>query len=199
MPDTDSDADDRTLLPEHVLGPRVELRRWRAADVAALAAAVTRNIEHLRPWMPWIADEPMSNRDRAALIERWEHAWLGGGDVTLGVLRQGAVIGSCGLHRRRGPHGLEIGYWIDADHLGQGIATEVAATLTDAAFEVPGVTFVEIHHDRRNRASAAIPRRLGYRYLGEAPDRVSAPGEEGIDCGWRMDLSDWAGRLRRSP
>jgi len=74
-----------------------------------------------------------------------------------------------------------------------GLATEVARCLTDAAFDVPGITFVEIHHDRANVASANVARRLGYAYCGERPDRVSAPGEEGVDCAWRMEIASWPG------
>jgi RimJ/RimL family protein N-acetyltransferase len=162
--------------------------------VPALTAAIARNIDHLRPWMPWISDEPMTDGDRRALIERWEQTWLAGGDVVLGVFVGDQVVGGTGLHRRRGPHGLEIGYWIDAAHTRRGLATEVAAVLTDAAFDVPGVAFVEIHHDRANVASAGVPRRLGYAFVGEAPDAVDAPGEDGIDWAWRIELATWRAR-----
>lgn len=179
-------------LPGEVVGARVVLRRWVAADAPGLSAAVTRNIEHLRPWMPWIAQEPLEDEERAALLETWERSWLDGGDVVFGVFLDERAIGGCGLHRRRGPHGLEIGYWIDKDHTNQGIATEVARLLTSAALSVPGVTFVEIHHDRANVASGRVPQHLGFSFVAEAPDEVTAPGEVGIDCGWRMEGADWS-------
>jgi RimJ/RimL family protein N-acetyltransferase len=152
---------------------------------------VEKNIEHLRPWMPWVAYEPLDIATRVQLIETWERDWAAGGEVIYGVVAAGHVLGGCGLHRRRGPNGLEIGYWVDRDHLRQGVGTEVARLLTTAALAVPGVTFVEIHHDKANVASSRIPARLGYAFVGEAPDEVSAPGELGIDCAWRMRDSDW--------
>ena len=185
------DGDDASMVPETLVGPRVVLRRWTVADVAVLSAAIARNLEHLRPWMPWIADEPLSPGARTALVERWERSWRAGGDAVLGVFLGDEVVGGCGLHRRRGPSGLEIGYWIDAGHTGRGLASEAATLLTEAAFEVPGCSFVEIHHDRANVASAAVPRRLGYRFVGERPDTVEAPGEVGVDCTWRMEISQW--------
>ena len=109
-----------------------------------------------------------------------------GGDSVLGLFVDGAVAGSFGLHRRRGPETLEIGYWVHVDHLRQGLATRAAGLLSEAALSVPGITRVEIHHDKANTASAGVPRKLGYQLVGERPDRPEAPGEIGIDCVWRL-------------
>jgi ribosomal-protein-serine acetyltransferase len=69
--------------------------------------------------------------------------------------------------------------------------TRVVRALTDAAFTVPAIDVVEIHHDRANLRSAVIPRRLGFTFVGEQPDVVSAPGEAGIDCTWRTTRMTW--------
>lgn len=167
------------------------LRAWTTADAAALGATIARNIDHLRPWMPWIAEEPLTPQDREAMIERWRRSRLDGGDSVLGVFLEGAVIGGCGLHRRRGPHGLEIGYWIDRNHTGRGFATEATAMLTSTALAVAGVTFVEIRHDRANVASRRIPERLGYRFVEDVAREAVAPGESGIESTWRIETADW--------
>lgn len=180
-----------TLLPGSLAGERVVLRRWVLDDVPAWAAAIARNIEHLRPWMPWVEHEPLSDQDRGQLLDHWERLYLDGGDVGYGVFRDGQAIGGCGLHKRRGPHGLEIGYWIDKDHTNQGIATEVARILTSAALSIPGITFVEIHHDKANIASSRVPQKLGYTFVGETQDSVTSPAEVGVDCAWRMEAADW--------
>ena len=60
---------------------------------------------------------------------------------------------------------------------------------------IPGIDAVEIHHDRANVRSAAVPRRLGFTFVGEEPDEPEAPGEAGIDCAWRAERAAWtAGR-----
>ena len=79
------------------------------------------------------------------------------------------MLGGSGLHPRIGPGALEIGYWMRADAVGQGYATESTAALTRVAFEVADVERVEIHCSTENHASAAIPRKLGYS-LREAGD-----------------------------
>jgi ribosomal-protein-serine acetyltransferase len=181
-------------LPDTIPSPRLTLRRWIAADAAQLSAAITANLEHLRPWMPWISAEPTSLADRVALIEQWRSEWERGGDAVLGAFVDGVVVGSTGFHRRRGPRVLEIGYWVHVDHTRQGFATEIAASLTDAAFTVPDIERVEIHHDKANIASAGVPRNLGYAFAGETLDAVTSPGEIGIDCRWVMNGSEWIAR-----
>ncbi|MGH3264185.1 MAG: hypothetical protein ACRDNS_19565, partial [Trebonia sp.] len=62
---------------ELITGPgKLVLRRWLKDDAAILEAAVMESIEHLRPWMPWAADEPLSAVKRRALIAEWEGDWL---------------------------------------------------------------------------------------------------------------------------
>jgi ribosomal-protein-serine acetyltransferase len=181
----------RPLLPDRALGPRVELRRWVAGDADALAASIGTNLDHLRPWMPWIAAEPLTVAERIALIREWERDWRAGGEVLLGAFVGGRIVGGCGLHRRSGPDELEIGYWLDAACTGRGLATEMAHLLTTAAFTVPDIVRTSIHHDKANLPSGRIPARLGYTFVGESPDEVSAPGEVGIDCAWSMQSEAW--------
>lgn len=178
-------------LAEQVGTERLLLRLWRLEDLGELAALVTRNVEHLRPWMPWVAAEPLSIRQREELVRGWGRDWAAGGDATYGIFFEGRPVGGTGLHRRRGPTGLEIGYWIDLEHCHRGFATEAARALTTAALTVPGIEFVEIHHDKSNTRSARVPRRLHYTFAGESPDQAEAPAEVGIDCAWRMDRADW--------
>ena len=128
--------------------------------------------------MPWIAHEPLPDVDRAVLFDTWERSYLDGADVIYGVFRDGEVIGGTGLHKRRGPNGLEIGYWIRADAIGQGLATEVAAVLTRAGVEKAGLERVDLSVDPENVRSLAIPRKLGYVEEGRLRRRLP-PKEDG--------------------
>jgi RimJ/RimL family protein N-acetyltransferase len=89
------------------------------------------------------------------------------------------VIGGFGLHRRIGPGGIEIGYWVHVDYAGQGYATTAAQALTQAGLALDDVTRVEIHTDEANVKSAAIPRRLGYRLDRVFEREPEAPAECG--------------------
>jgi ribosomal-protein-serine acetyltransferase len=51
-------------LPDTLAGDGVVLRRLVAADAEALHTAVSESLEHLRPWMPWAANEPSPIKQR---------------------------------------------------------------------------------------------------------------------------------------
>ena len=172
------------LLPEFVETPRLILRQWTEDDAVALAEAIEESLDHLRPWMPWAFSEPSTLEDRIDRIRKWRTDWEKGGDSVLGIFRMGTVIGSTGLHRRDRPDTVEIGYWVHADHLRRGYATEVAGALTEAAFEIPGIDRVQIRHDKANTASAGIPRSLGFTWVGEDDVEKMAPADSGVRVVW---------------
>jgi RimJ/RimL family protein N-acetyltransferase len=182
------------VLPERIDGEAVSLRLWRVTNAEGQAAAIAESAAHLRPWMGFMAGPPLSIQARGAMLLQWERDWAKGGDALYAIFVDDAIAGSCGLHRRRGPDTLEIGYWLHPAFVGRGIATTAARLLTDAAFSFPEISRVEIHHDRANVRSSSIPRRLGFRFVGEEPDEAAAPAEVGIDCTWRVDRSVWEGR-----
>jgi ribosomal-protein-serine acetyltransferase len=161
----------------------VELRHWREEDAPALNRAVNASIDELRPWMPWADEQPRPVEASAEVIRDWARDE---GTQAFGIFLDGEVAGACGLHRRIGEGGLEIGYWVRSDLAGRGLATEAARRLCEIAFADPGVDRVEIHHDRANAASGRVPAKLGFDLIGETRRPPEAPGEEGVELVWRL-------------
>ncbi|WP_256107624.1 GNAT family N-acetyltransferase [Streptomyces sp. ODS05-4] len=166
----------------------VELRRWHAGDADALHPVITGALDHLRPWMPWAA-----GHDRAGTEEylaRCEREWAADRSYDYAITADGAVVGSCGLMRRIGPGGVEIGYWLHPAATGRGLATMAAAALVDAGRLLTGIDRAEIHHDQANPASGAVARRLGFTAVGRAAQQggPAAPGESGVQVVWRLAL-----------
>jgi ribosomal-protein-serine acetyltransferase len=190
-------VDPNLVLPSLALHDgELTLRTWSADDAADLNAAVAESLEHLRPWMEWTAGEPQTLAQRREWILQCERDRVAGRELILGMFSDGGVAGGCGLHQRLSVGGLEIGYWTHAAFLRRGLATAASRLLTSAAFSLPGISFVEIHHDKANVASRGVPRRLGFELVGEGPAPPSAPAEIGIECRWRMERSAW---LQRHP
>jgi ribosomal-protein-serine acetyltransferase len=167
------------------------VRQWRADDVPRLHEAVLESIAHLRPWMPWVAKEPISLEERVELVEGWLRLW-DAGDRMCGMFVGERVVGGCGLHQRIGPGGQEIGYWVRVGHTRHGYATAAARALTDMAFTMPGVTHTEIHHDVANKASGRVPAKLGYTHVQDVSRPIEAPGETGTQSIWRVARSRWS-------
>jgi RimJ/RimL family protein N-acetyltransferase len=159
----------------------VIIRPYVVEDAPALSAAIEASLDHLEPWMPWIAFEPRTPEQREAWIRDEAGEAIGIFDDD-----DHTVIGGTGLHSRIGDGGLEIGYWVHVDRVRQGIATRAAALMTTQAFERPEIDRVEIHCDEANVASAAIPRALGYVLVSIDDDEIAAPGEIGRSMIWRM-------------
>lgn len=189
--------DEPTTSAGFVPAPRVNAgwlvcRRVEPGDAGALYDAVTVSAEHLRPWMPWA--EGYTPELAQAFVEG-NVARSGNPAVPeasyLACHSGGQLLGVCGLHARLGPGALEIGYWIDVRHTRRGVATLAAAALTELAMNTPGVQVAEIHHDRDNRASGAVPVRLGYELVATVDDEPAAPGEVGVELQWRMTRAAW--------
>lgn len=170
------------------------LRRWSQDDLDALVAAVEASFDELHRWMPW-AVRPVGENEQAFLgrVEAGEmDAW------GLWERATGELVGGFGLHTERTPRGvLEIGYWVRTDRTRRGYGSATARALTTAAFEIfPEAERVEIHCDVTNVASAAIPRKLGYRLLLEKDVEIVAPGQCGRNQLWGVTREEWEGRDR---
>ena len=143
---------------------RLVIRCWDPADAPLLKEAVDASLEHLREWMPWAQAEPTSLAQKRKLLRTFADQFARGEDAIYGIFdaAEERVLGGTGLHPRLGGDAREIGYWIRADAIGNGLATEATAALTRVGFEIYGLAWMEIHCDPGNVRSAAIPRKLGY-------------------------------------
>jgi len=161
--------------------PRLVLRCYERSDVDAVHEAVIEHADDLRPWMPWVQNEPVERSDRVEMVRRFRGHFDLGIEFVYGIFdrRGGDYLGGCGLHPRTGHRTLEIGYWIAPPRWGQGLATEVAAALTRVAFEVLGADRVEIRIDPDNDRSLAVARKLGYREEGTLRG-VGDPAVDGL-------------------
>lgn len=166
----------------------VVLERWRAGDAAGLLAALSESVDHLRRWMPW-ADTPPTLASAGAFIVRSTEGFDAGTDFNYAIREPGrtAVLGGCGLHGRRAPGVLEIGYWVRVAHTRRGLATAAAGALARTALALPGLIRVEIRCDAANTASAGVARRLGFRLDRVVDDSVRAAADTGRSMIWVLE------------
>jgi RimJ/RimL family protein N-acetyltransferase len=145
---------------------RLVIRCYNPKDALLLQKAVKESLEHLRPWMPWVKDEPEELKVKVERLRVFRADFDLNKNYVYGVFdpNETELVGGTGLHPRVGSDAFEIGYWIHVNHVNKGYATEISGALTKVAFEIENVNRVEIHCDPKNIRSAAIPKKLGYAY-----------------------------------
>jgi hypothetical protein len=112
------------------------------------------------------------------------------------------VLGGTGLNPRIGPDAREIGYWLPAFGVGQGLMTAVVGALTRVALKIDRVARVEIHCDPDKVPSAPSTSILGrtvrlmVSLLGFL-SRISLELREGVEDGLQLRIRKGEGRADR--
>jgi RimJ/RimL family protein N-acetyltransferase len=137
---------DRIRTPRLVLEPL-------APEVAR--AIVAGDLSGVRPAAGWPHDATLDGI-RLGLEHGVSTTWL--------VLRDGVVIGDCGLHGPPDEEGeVEIGYGLAEPFRGRGYGTELARALSDWVLAQPGVRRVVARNVLAgNAASRVVLERAGF-------------------------------------
>ena len=155
--------------PLSITTQRLVLRPWSPTDAPDLLALHGRSKEPLRRWYGGLLARPEVTLDEVGTyLQEARRAF--GTRAEIGYAARdaasGALVGGGVLHHIDwSVPKARIGYFVHADHTGQGHAGAIAAALTRMAFHRLGLQRIEIRVAIGNAASAAIPRKLGYRFL----------------------------------
>lgn len=143
---------------------RLVMRCWVPGDAAAVREAIDRSDAHLRPFIPFMKDEPRSPAETVRWVRQHRAAFDRDELYRYAVFDRDerVLIGEMMLLDRHQTGEREVGYWIDVNQCGRGFATEGTAAMTRLAFELDGVDRVDLHCDPRNRGSAGVARKLGF-------------------------------------
>jgi RimJ/RimL family protein N-acetyltransferase len=176
--------------------PALDLRPWRAADIPALTAEMSR--DYLMGGMWSTPDErpfrtvlrggaertgPMDERDAARWIASQDRGWHDGDRLCFAVLETdeagGYVLaGNVGLKNRdeTGRIGeretAEIGYWTAVAAGGRGVAPAAVIAVTDWVFDAfAGTTLRQIMlvHNDDNPPSCRVAEKAGYPFVEFSP------------------------------
>ena len=180
--------------PERVVTDAVVMRRRREEDSPAMVEMIASSLDHLMPWMGWLADgfDPESTYENGREADA---EWETGRTFQYLLEADGRLVGSAALHV--GDGGVaEVGYWLVAGAEGHGYVRAAVAALVRIGFEDVGVEKIEIWHDEANVRSAAVPDALGFRVR----DRLTHPREPrhgneiGVDIVHELTAQEWLAR-----
>ena len=174
-----------TTPPYRIETERLVIRCYDPRDAPLLKAAVDASVDHLLPFMPWARFAPQPVEETVALLRSFRAQFDRDENYIYGVFTpdESEVIAGTGLHKRSNEGSLEIGYWVAAVWLGQGIATELTAVLTRVGFELCGLDRVDLQIEPENERSLMIPDKLGFTLEGRLRRRLDAH----VDGGPRRD------------
>jgi len=145
------------FMPQRLQTDRLLLRPFRKADApAVLAYAGDPEATRLMDW-----ERHVDLADSEMFIEDVIGGWEDGGDYCWGIEDQvkGRIIGAIGCQFDE--QGMTIGYIVARDHWGQGVATEAAQAVFDAAREIDDVYRFSATCDVDNLASARVLEKIG--------------------------------------
>lgn len=159
---------------------RLVIRALEPKDAFLIKETIDESLQHLSRWLGWAKNEP---EDIEKKIQRMRHSRASfdlDKNYIYGIFLadESKLIGNIALKLTVGEDAREIGYWIHADYLNQGYATEATAALVKVVFETNQAERVEIHCDDENSISSAIPRKLAFHK--EAIIRRNETNKKGI-------------------
>jgi RimJ/RimL family protein N-acetyltransferase len=101
----------------------------------------------------------------------------------LAILKEEKIlIDTCGYKGPPRESVVEIGYGVISSYRGIGLATEIAAVLTDHAFGFPEISMVMAHTLPEENASCNVLRKCGFHHSGEVMDP-----EDGLIWRWELE------------
>lgn len=133
----------------------IAIRDWQEGDCGALArnANDPRIAERLRDTFP----SPYSEEDAAFFINLArrttdDKGWL------CAITRDGEVVGGISLSFGSDVYACsaELGYWVGAEHWGQGVATKAVRQICERAFRETGVSRIEAEVFANNPGSIRV-------------------------------------------
>jgi ribosomal-protein-alanine N-acetyltransferase len=163
---------------------QVLLRPPTLDDASALCEAQRRNHDHLRPWDPRRAESWFTVEEQAARLrdqlERRE-----AGQVYPWVLVRGdRLVGAVNLNNVvAGPfRSASMGYWIDRDEAGRGLATAAVRAVCRLADEELRLHRIEASTLLTNAASRRVLAKCGFEPIGRRGTTCTSMAPGAITC-----------------
>ena len=162
------------------LGDGIRLRPLLPGDGEELAAAYTRNREHLAPWEPLRSDEFFTARWQQGHVDETLRGVAAGRSCAFVLTDAGErIVGRVNLSDIvRGVFwSAHLGYWIDGTAAGRGTMTRAVRGVCAQARDDIGLHRVQAATLLHNAASQRVLRTNDFREIGRAERYLRIAGE----------------------
>ena len=153
------------------------IRALRRQDAPELALAYDRNRGHLAPWDPARPPSFFTAAGQAQLVEQQLSEVQNRRLLALVLVQGRSIVGRVNLHSIvRGPFcSAVLGYWVDVEHQGRGLATAGVDEACQRAVLL-GLHRLEASTLPANVASQAVLTHSGFESFGFAPHYLHIAG-----------------------
>jgi myo-inositol-1(or 4)-monophosphatase len=161
-------------MPLPISTGRLLLRAMHGGDVASLARY--RSDPQTARYQGWAAPYPTAAAEQL-IADSATSSWpVLGRWVQLAIEVDGRLAGDIGVYRSAdGRHG-QLGYTLDREFRGRGLATEAVGAVVDLLF-AEGVEDLTAGVDPANSASARLLHRLGFEFQGRVSGSLLSAGD----------------------
>lgn len=164
------------------------LRPWRMGDAEAAADMIDGD-EEISRWCLGIPD-PCRLEDERAWVAETARLWTEHGAPNFAIVGTDAegprrLLGSIGCRPAAAPHTVEIGYLIDRQTRGRGMATMALRAVTDWALVHGGFRACRLAIHPDDAASARVADKAGYERTDEVGVIHDRFGRDGRRQVWR--------------
>lgn len=156
-------------IPEQIETPRLIMRRFKSSDTELFHEAIAESEENMTKWYNGtLAEKNVAKESIQSYVQDCITEWDDRSFIMFATFEKstGRLIGAGSFHTLDWavPKG-RIGYLVRSSEEGKGYATEMSNALTRYAFDKLNLKRLEIRTATENKASAVIPKRLGYTFL----------------------------------
>ena len=158
----------------------IRLRPLLPGDGAELAAAYTRNREHLAPWEPLRSDAFFTAERQATHVEESLRGVTEGRSAAFVLTdARGRIVGRVNLSDivRGAFWSAHLGYWIDQQVAGRGVMRRAVRSVCTQARDDLGLHRIQAATLVHNAASQRVLNALGFTRIGLAPRYLRIAGE----------------------
>lgn len=152
---------------KQITTPQLIIRPIQLGDEIPLSTAINNSLASLQQWMPWAKDTSL--KATQTFVRQAVFHWQSqqGNAFPMVVIHKAdqKIIGASGYTERSTPIKAfyEIGYWLDMEYQGQGLATECVNALTRYALDAIGANRVQLRMQIENTKSVAVAKRCGFK------------------------------------
>ena len=161
----------------------VRLETVRLSMATVIFETIERDREYLQPWLPFV-DATQKLSDTEAFIRSITSQPQSRKDEVFAIWYKNEFAGLIGfkdtdwLNRK-----TELGYWLAQDMQGNGVVTACVEKLIRYSFQKLKLNRIQIKTAVGNQKSAAIAKRLGFRFEG-----IERAGEKHRDIFFDLEI-----------